>query len=181
MTTTLTIPPGERGTVRLFAIDLPPGEARAYADDPAAVARALGAPDLDLRHIDVFPVSRIAPLGLAAFLTEGHDIPAGALDADADTLSALDGHVAVLAPGAFGAAGRKLEIAPPLRLVGAWGERPRPVTFGDLPAGGAEGTLGGPAASPPPAPRPGGGMRRFLTVLLLILAIVGFIVLNGGQ
>jgi hypothetical protein len=181
MTTTLTIPPAEHGTVRLFAIDAPPEEARAYADNPAAVARALGAPDLDLRHIDVFPVSRIAPLGLAAFLAEGHDIPAEALEADAATLSALDGHVAVLAPGAFGAAGRTLEIAPPLRLVGAWGERARPVTFGTLPSGGAEGTRGERAAPTAPAPGGGGGMRRLLTVLLLILAVVGFIVLNGGQ
>jgi hypothetical protein len=181
MTTTLTIPPGERGTVRLFAIDAPPEEARAFADNPAAVARALGAPDLDLRHIDVFPVSRIAPLGLAAFLAEGHDIPAEALAADADALSALDGQVAVLASGAFGPQGRTLEVTPPLRFVGAWAEARPPVTFSTLPSGGAEGVLGGPAAPPATAPRAGGGMRRLLTVLLLILAIIGFIVLNGGR
>jgi hypothetical protein len=181
MTTTLTIPPGDRGTVRLFAVDLPSDEAAAFADDPGAIARALGAPDLDPGHVDVFPVSRVSALGLRAFLSEGHGIPPEALVADAAQIDALGGHVVVASSGAFGPEERSLHVGPPLRLVGAWREDLAPVTFNTLPSGGAEGVLGGQAAPPPPAPGSGGGMRRVLTVLLLILAIIGFIVLNGGQ
>jgi hypothetical protein len=180
MTTTLTIPPGERGTVRLFAIDLPPGEARAFADDPAAVARALGAPDLDLRHIDVFPVSRIAPLGLAAFLTEGHGIPARALapTRTPSTRSTAMSPSSRRAPSARRGASSSRPAAPPRRRLG----RAAPAGHLRRPARGRRGRHARrPGRPPPPAPRPGGGMRRILTVLLLILAIVGFIVLNGGQ
>lgn len=181
MTGSLAIPAGERGTVRLFAVDLPPEEAHAFAADPSAVPRALGAPDLDPGHVDIFPVSRIAALGLRAFLAEGHGIPPAALAADAAALDALDGHVAIVAAGAFGPGARSLAVAPPLRLVGTYHEELAPVAFGPLPSGGAEGVLGGPAAAPPSAPGTGRGMQRVLTVLLLILAILGFILLNGGQ
>jgi hypothetical protein len=180
MTQTLTIAPGERGTVRVFALDLPPEEAQAFAADPTAVPRALGTSDIDPGHVDVFPVSRIAALGLPAFLAEGHGIPPEALAADAAALDALDGHIAVVGAGAFGPAGRSLTVAPPLRLVGTYSEAVPSVSFTPLPAESATGILGG--ATPPPAPTPGGsGLTRILTVLLLILAIVGFIVLNGGR
>jgi hypothetical protein len=89
--------------------------------------------------------------------------------------------VAVLAPGVAGPEGATLTLAPPVRLVGTYRETLPEVTFGALPAGGATGVLDGPTA-PPPAPAPGGrSLQRLLTLLLLILAVVGFIVLNGGQ
>jgi hypothetical protein len=180
MTDTLTIPPDERGAVRIFAVDLPPEEARAFAADPTAVPRALGAPDLDPGHIDVFPVSRVAALGLSVFLAEGHGIPPEALAGDAAKLDALDGYVAVVAAGAFGPAARTLTVAPPLRLVGTYRESIPPVSFSPLPTESATGVLGGPSAKPVPTPG-GSNVTRMLTILLLILAVVGFIVLNGGQ
>ncbi len=180
MTERLSIPPGERGTVRLFAVDLSPEEASAFASDPDAVARALGAPDLDPTRVEVFPVSRIAAIGLPAYLSEGHGIPPAALAADSKTLAALDGHVVLVAAGAFGPGARVLAVAPPLRLVGAWEEDMPAVRFGDLPSESARGTLGAPAAPPPP-PQAGRGRGRMLTILILILAILGFIILNGGR
>jgi hypothetical protein len=180
MTDSLTIPPGERGIVRVFAVDLPPEDARAFAADPASVPRALGAPDLDPSRVDVFPISRIAALGLPAFLAEGHGIPADALAADAHRLDALDGYVAIVAAGAFGPAARNLTVAPPLRLVGTYGESIPSVSFNPLPAESATGVLGGPASKPVPTPG-GSNLTRMLTILLLILAVVGFIVLAGGQ
>ncbi len=181
MTATLSIPAGEQGTVRLFALDLPPDEARALASDPSAVAIALGAPDLDPGRLDVFPVSRVAALGLSAYLAQGHGIPPEALAPDAARLDALEGHVAVVAAGAFGPEARTLTVAPPLRLLGAWQEELPRVTFGTLPSRGAEGTLDGAAAPSPAARRSGRTVQRILTVLILILAILGFILLNGGR
>jgi hypothetical protein len=180
MTETLTIPPGERGTIRVFAIDLPPEEAQAFAADPTAVPRALGAPDLDPGHVDVFPLARIAALGLPAFLAEGHGIPADALAADAAKLGALEGYIAVIGANAFGPAARTLTVRPPLRLVGTYRENIPQVSFNPLPAGSATGVVSGPAAKPVPTPG-GSSLTRILTILLLVLAVVGFIVLNGGQ
>jgi hypothetical protein len=180
MTRTLTIPPAERGIVRLFAVDLPPEEAQAFADDPAAIARALGAPDLDPAHMDVFPVSRIAALGLPAFLVEGHGIPPAALEKDAATLDALDGLVALVSSAAFGPEPRTITVSPPLRLVGTWAEDIPPVRFSPLPSDGADGLLAGGEPAPPPPPRRARHVQ-VLTVLILIVAILGFIVLNGGQ
>lgn len=178
MTERLSIPAGERGTVRLFAVDLPPEEARAFAADPGAVARALGAPDLDPARVEVFPVSRIAAIGLPAYLAEGHGIPPAALAAESGTLAALEGHVVLVAAGAFGPEARDLSVAPPLRLVGTWQEDLPEIRFGELPSESARGTLGAPPG-PPPAPQTGGGRGRLLTILILILAILGFIILNG--
>ena len=180
MTERLSIPAGERGTVRLFALDLPPEEARAFAADPGAVARALGAPDLDPTRVEVFPVARIAAIGLPVYLAEGHGIPPAALEAQSETLAALDGHVAIVAAGAFGPEARTLTVAPPLRLVGAWQEDAPAIRFGELPSESARGTLGTPPGLPP-APQAGGGRGRLLTILILLLAILGFIILNGGR
>ena len=180
MTTTLDIPPGERGTVRLFAVDLPPDEARAFAADPGAMARALGMPDLDADRVDVFPVSRIAALGLPAFLAEGNGIPPSELEKDAAALEALDGHVAIVGSGAFGPAARRLTVAAPLRLVGAWSEDIPPIRFDTLPSEGAKGVIGGRAVPPPPAP-PRARHVKVMTVIILLIAVLGFIVLNGGR
>ena len=183
MTLSLTVPAGEHGTVRLFAIDLPDEAARAFAADPDAIGRALGAEGLDPGHIDVFPVSRIAPLGLPVFLAEGHGIAPEDLEPHQAALDALDGHVAVVSSGAFRGAARTLDIAPPLRLVGAWREAGAPVVFGDLPAAGAD-----PAASRPevssPGPQPPRSKRRtngLVAFAVLIVAVLGFIVLNGAR
>ena len=180
MTQTLSIPAGERGTVRLFAVELPPEEAPAFAADPGAVARALGAPDLDPTRVEVFPVSRIAAIGLPAYLAEGHGIPPDALAADRETLAALEGHVVIVAAGAFGPEARVLQVAPPLSLVGQWQEDLPEIRFGDLPSESARGSLGAPPA-PRSAPRAGPGRAQLLTILILILAVVGFIILSGGR
>lgn len=185
MTGTITIPEGERGVIRLFSVDLPEAEARAFAADPDAVARALGTGTLDPAHVDVFPVARIAALGLPAFLAEGHGIAPADLAPSAAALEAIEelgGHVALVASGAFGGAARELDVSPPLRLVGAWREETAPVAFGDLPKGGAARTGTAPAAAPAPPPeRAARRSGRALTIAILVLAIMGFLILAGGQ
>jgi hypothetical protein len=185
MTPTIDVPEGERGIVRLFAVDLPEEEARAFAADPGAVGRALGVEGLDPAYIDVFPVSRVAVLGLPTFLSEGHGIAPSRLEPDAPMLEGLDGHVAIVSSRAFRDRARSLTAAPPLRLVGTWREETAPVTFGDLPAGtGPTPPPAGPSAPIHPSPEPqrkSRMTRRFITLLVLVLAVVGFIILNGGQ
>jgi hypothetical protein len=186
MTAPLAVPAAERGVVRVFAVDLPEAEARAFAADPAAVARALGAEGLDAAHVDVFPVSRVAPLGLPLFLEEGHGVAASDTAPQAEALDALEGHVALVTSGAFRGEARSLHVAPPLRLVGTFREERAPVAFGALPAAGADGAAppdgDAGAKAPQPAPvRRGRLTNRALTLLILVVAVVGFILLNGGR
>jgi len=185
MTRSIVIPEGERGVVRVFALDLPEDEARVFAADPGAVGRALGADGLDPGYIDVFPVSRVAALGLATFLSEGHGIAPSELEPDAARLEGLDGHVAIVSSRAFRDQARALTVAPPLRLVGTWREETAPITFGELPAGtGPTPPPAEPFEPVPPLPEPQRKSRmtkRYLTLLVLILAVVGFIILNGGR
>lgn len=183
MTARLAVPAGERGTVRVFAIDLPDAEARGFAADPASVGRALGEGALDLDHVAVFPVSRLAPLDLPAFLAEGHGVAAPDLAPHQAALASLDGHVAVVTSGAFRGAAKTLAVTPPLRLVGTFREERPPVVFGALPAGGAE-RAGPRPDAPRPRPAPERHRRRrtgLLPIAVLILAVLGFIVLNGAR
>jgi hypothetical protein len=185
MTRTLTVPAGERGVVRLFAVDLPEEDARAFAADPRAVGRALGAPDIDPARIDVFPVSRVAPLGLPLFLSEGHGIAPSDIAPHVETLDALDGHVALVASGAFGDAARSVVVAPPLRLVGTFREERTPIAFGTLPdaqAREAPPQPDPPTETLPPGPgRRGRRTKRGLALVVLVVVILGFILLKGGR
>lgn len=181
MTGTVEIPAGETGVVRVFAIDLPGPEADAFAKDPAALAHALGVAGIDADHVDVFAVSTLAGFGLPTFLTEGHGVPAEALAADAATLGALTGHVAVVSSRAFGGRAQTLTIAPPLRLVGSYSEERSTLSFGTLPSGGAEGVLSGPPVAAPPPPPRGGRAGKFILILILAAAFVAMAFLSGNR
>ena len=64
--------------------------------------------------------------------------------------------------------------------MGTYRENVPSVSFSPLPAESAAGVLGSPG--PKPIPTPGGSnLTRILTILILVLAVVGFIVLNGGR
>ena len=180
MSAGLTVPPYETGTVRVFALALDGADAQAFADDPAAIARALGTETVDPRYVDVFPTSRLEGVGLAAYLRDGHGLAAEALGPDAAMLDAHRGWVAVIASGAFGDKATTLSPSAPLRLVGTYSETPPPVSFDPLPSGGAEGTLGGPAAPPPP-PMRGGRSGKYLALLVLLLIGAAFVFLGGGR
>lgn len=180
MSGTITVPPLESGVVRIFAVDLDDAAARAFADDTEAQAAALGVEDVDGRYVDVFPISRIEGIGLAAYLREGHGLPDAALDDAAPGLEALDGWVAVIGSRAFGEGGVDLAPAAPLRLVATLRDSPEPVSFDPLPSAGAQGTLGGPVAPPAPPVR-GGRAGRLVAMGILLLIVVAFLVLGGGE
>lgn len=172
----MTVPTRERGIVRLFDVTLPPDAAEAFAADPEALARALGVARVDPGHVDVFRVERLADLGLAAYLSEGHGVPPEALVPDADRLAALDGHVAVVRSRAFPEEGAELAPRPPLALVGAWPEDRAPVSFAPLPDSGAAGMLAGPPGGPVP---PSGRRTLGLVVALLALLLLAALLLGG--
>ena len=72
-----TVPKDEHGVIRLFALNLPTGEAKALAAEVAAsgdggpLRAMLGAVALDPEFVEVFPVSNLEGLGLAEYVITG--------------------------------------------------------------------------------------------------------------
>lgn len=127
----LTVTQGERGLVRVFALDMAPEEARFLAE-PGAVDQVLGVTGLDPDHVDVIAVRDLDDLGLAGYLAEGAGIPADQIDAGA--LDAVTGHVLILRSRAFGGHAATLTPSPKLHLIGLYSETPTDWTARPEPA-----------------------------------------------
>lgn len=104
------IEPGERGFLRLFAVDLPEPELRALAaegpalDDTAGPARPflpaapalLGHDGLNLDRAELFPLGDLSGLGLESYLIQAYDIAAAELAPHRAALENLKGFVLIL-------------------------------------------------------------------------------------
>ncbi len=86
MSSPLDIPAGERGKIRVFAVNRPAEEmkaALARRPKPDLARELLNAPHLDTRSTEIFPISDLAGVGLALYLGEGYAVP------EAETMSML--------------------------------------------------------------------------------------------
>lgn len=171
MSTTLNIPRGDRGQIRVFAVNAPAQDVAAMLTKApkSDVARdLLGAPHLDTRSAEIFPVKDLEGLGLAQYLVDGYAVPEGTLVDDRAKLEALEGYVLLLFSDSF--AGSEAVLSPGARLtyIGVYSETlpdnvQRPVhTPSAAPYSGV------PATDPAGAAR--GGAARTLTVLALATA-----------
>ena len=125
MSKTITIPPGERGAIRVFAVNRAPLEMQvALSQQPKTdLARELlNAPDLNTIGTEIFPISDLDGVGLAGYLADGYAVPEDQLDADRTKLDALEGYVLLLFSNSFEGRGGRLEIGPDLTLIGTYGE-----------------------------------------------------------
>lgn len=117
----LTIPAGEHGRVRVFALDMPPEQAE-FLREPGAADQVLGAEGLDPAHIDIIRIADLEDLGLAGYLTEGCGIPEDQIDPDRTRLAALQGYAMVLRSRAFAGRAATLAPAPELTLIASYTE-----------------------------------------------------------
>ncbi|WP_170372331.1 hypothetical protein [Ruegeria arenilitoris] len=115
----LDISAGERGVIRLFALDMRPEEAK-FLREPGAADQVLGVSGLDPQQIDVFPVSDLEDLGLYGYLSEGCGVSEDQLDRA--KLESVDGWVLVLRSAALSARAATLSPDPRLRLIGLYTE-----------------------------------------------------------
>jgi hypothetical protein len=180
--TRMEVKSGERGLVRLFAIDPahePPlmssePDWEADADDPPWPLRdALGAKYLDSDFIELFDVADLSDLGLANYMIEGLGIPREDVEPDRARLEALSGHILIVLSSAFGEFAQTLSPRAPLRWIGTWSEDRPPVHYKPLP-------------NPEPAPHltPRGEPKPEMTphtrVLFAILALPILLLDLGG-
>lgn len=163
----------EHGLVRLFLVDIPPGEVDGF--DPAA---ALGIEKLDPGQIEVFPLTDLKGLGLSGYMREGLGIAEEEIDAA--RLDALEGVVFVLRSAAF--EGATLTLAPraPLRWIGTYREETAPVSFERLPDASARGAV---APEEPAEKRPSDAAmsgRVAMVALLIIFALTALVLWIAG-
>lgn len=119
----IEIPAEERGVIRVFNLDMAPEQAR-FLREPGALAQVLGIDEIDLDHVEIFPVSDLEELGLAGYLTQGCGIAETEITPDRERLAALQGHVLLLRSRAFGGAARRLTLSSQITHVASYGERP---------------------------------------------------------
>lgn len=112
---------GETGLLRLFALNMPPKQAR-FQQEPGAAAQALGVDALDSAHVDIFDVSDLEDLGLEGYLTQGAGIPADRIAADLARLRAQTGWVMAVRSRAFGGGATTLRPVAALDLIGVYAE-----------------------------------------------------------
>lgn len=132
---------GERGIVRIFAVDLPEPELEHFTARTTGtngkvrwpLQEALGVPVLDEDFIEQFPMEDLAELGLSGYLSEGYDIPDDALSNVSDALDAIAGNVLLIWSEAFGGAETILVPSAPLRHVATLQEPQPEVQFEPLP------------------------------------------------
>ncbi|SHF35445.1 hypothetical protein SAMN05444279_1308 [Ruegeria intermedia] len=164
----LTLSAGERGVIRLFALDMRPEEAK-FLREPGAADQVLGVSGLDPEQIDVFPVSDLEDLGLYGYLGEGCGVSEDQLDRA--RLESVDGWVLVLRSAALGRRAATLSPDPRLRLVGLYTEETTNWSGGTIETESAR------PYSAAPKPVPNGQPRRTGSA---VLALIMLLVIGGA-
>ncbi len=195
----LTVKAIERGTVRVFALDMtarevdrlrnpgpPPGFA--FSDDPAKdfpdyvasdderdpIATLLGTDLADSDFVEVFHTDDISAIGLATYLVEGNGAAEAQIEADRARLDALHGHVVIVLSAAFGGQATTLRPDPRLTLVGCYTEPP-PAPVLPLPQyDSAKGIIAGPPVKVVSDAAMGGRVAA-VVLLLLFLFVMAFV------
>lgn len=145
MSTHLQIKASEHGVVRLFAIDLPLGDAAAF--DVDALGAALGGIALDAEQVDLIAPDDLQDLGLDGYLIHGIGIPPSEVIQLRPQLRALKGHVALIRSAAFGGMAATLTPRKPVRWIATFGEASIDLTPVPLHSDAAQGVIG---SVPPP-------------------------------
>ncbi len=114
----LHIPQGERGVVRVFAVQLTHDERQLLQQAPARLHDLLGNPDLNPAQIDVVQIADLGDLGLGGYLAEGHDVPEAALNMGA--LADIKGTVLIVPSAALSATGGTIHPSGGVSLVGTY-------------------------------------------------------------
>ncbi|MAY86738.1 MAG: hypothetical protein CML02_08505 [Pseudooceanicola sp.] len=168
----LTVPAGERGVLRLFALDMPREQVRFLRDEPAALADKLGLSDIALSHVDFIRPEDLGELGLSGYLIDGCGVPADQIAPDRSYLAEREGPVIVVLSRAFGGAAVTLK---PGSGVVPFASYTRPGTdwSGDAPTSEAALPGSGPAPQSPRdarsrARRIGGGLFAICMILIAL-------------
>ncbi|PTX54919.1 hypothetical protein C8N43_3742 [Litoreibacter ponti] len=186
----LEVRESEHRVYRLFTIDLATHHIPAFTrpklnntggyDYP--LRDALGLSELDDSQVQILRLSELGELGLTGYLIEGLGISEADLEANAERLDALEGHVAVLPSRAF--SGPALIVpTPPVALVGAYAEHEAATDFTTLTSAAAKPAPQPDPVAPPPVPRAATPLWYWIVGVvsaLIILYTLFVIFFSGG-
>jgi hypothetical protein len=178
MSELLQVDAGERGTLRIFSVDIDASARRKIlapkpdtAPTGAALGALLGLDWIDPENADLFDTSELDDLGLSGFLSQGAGISDDDLNTHRQLLDRLEGTVLIVYARGFGGADQRLSPAPAVTPVLLLEEAKTAIHFEPLESTAAEGQL---AASAQTAKNP------HLTVLVAILALPILALLIGA-
>ncbi|WP_293576215.1 hypothetical protein [Phaeobacter sp.] len=172
----LLVPAGEQRTIRVFDLEMGHEHVR-FLREPGALAQILGVEEIDLDHVEIFPVTDLEELGLVGYLRDGCGITQEQLDADAAELKSITGYVLLIRSRAL--RGRKTRLTPAnqIRFVGLYREAGADWAR-DLAAAATPPESAKPYSAPRPSPRSARSRARrigasvFSGVMAVILLIV---------
>ncbi|MEL6121970.1 MAG: hypothetical protein AAFR49_20145, partial [Pseudomonadota bacterium] len=113
----LEVTSGKHGVVRVFSLGYRVSMELQHFEAVDKLAQALGVDHLKPEDVQIVDISALADMGLSSFLTEAYGVTEEEMAPLAESLNALQGHVAVLRSGAFQGAALTLAASDDVRLV----------------------------------------------------------------
>lgn len=169
--TKVTIPQGEHGQIRLFAVNRPietmTRDLR-EKDKQQLIADLLGF-DVPENGAELFLVSDLTGVGLARYLTDGYAVTDEQISRNRSRLDALEGYILLLFSSVFDGRETSFETGADLTLIGTYGEEQPVMAAPPLMADAALPYTGTPSMTPRTAPR--GGAGNVMIVLAVVVAL----------
>ena len=174
----IDIPAREIGVTRVFAVNLPPEEARRWDDEAGrgdgSLETALGAQSLDHKYVDVIDTEAFRGEGLTKYLIEGIGLTEKSVAHDRARLDALSGYVLVLTSRAFAGAEQTIRPTAVVTLIGTYREPDATPVFTKLTSAAAEGILSS-VGDPADAPSAPSSRWGFVAIGLGAVALIAII------
>ncbi len=178
----LHVPADASETVWVFALDLPPAEAEAVVEGgPGSdwpLKELMGAGSLRARHIEAFPASDLAGVGLPGYLVEGLGIDVQDVEQDRVKLEASDRHIVIASARAFDGEEQRLSPRLPLRHLGTYSQIQTEQRLVPLPGAKSEAEIPptpGVAPAPQVTPRGGRGIIGLVAAAIVVLILAWFL------
>lgn len=113
----LEVKAGEHGVVRVFSLGYKVSMELQHFEAVDRLATALGMSQLNADDVQIVDLSAVRDMGFAAFLVEAYGVSEEEVGPFVETLTSLQGHVAILRSGAFGGLTVSLPASQEVRLV----------------------------------------------------------------
>lgn len=182
----LTVPAGEAGRIRVFALSMTEREAKALAANTplepggrSHLEEVLGASGLDTGAIEVFPIKNLEGVGLVDYLIDGQGAVPEDVAPDKQKLAALGGWVMVVLSNAFDGKAQALDLDPRLTLIGIYAQEGVDWTPVSIETSTARPDIAPAKGKKPMSDARVSGMVAMAVLIFLALFVTVFILLAG--
>ena len=171
----LEVTSGEHGVVRVFSLGYRVSMELQHFEAVDKLAQALQVDRLNPEDVQIVDLNAVRDMGLSSFLIEAYGVTEEEMAPLAESLNALQGHVAVLRSGAFQGAALRLAASDDVRLVATLHE-PRmsaPAPMSDFES--ARGTSKGPKERKPVSDKAMSGRIAMYALLAVFAFTIMFV------